>query len=449
MKEQEMKHSDEVSRGGEAERQTRSDPAKHAGTTAGSPTSVAQPHVALNVDGDVDNDDCAVLESMDSFVGCVEGVEVQRVFEESLDRDDYAHSLLLFHNQHPNLFTSVEQEPAKVPAMEQKLEPKKGRNSTAAVPSASLAHTNIADIDILNLCGSDDDNMAEQFHVSSPFNPNESPNPNSTHSIARLSLGKESSSSDSETSFHSAVQDSRSSSEKNTDPSATQCAICFDEQVTFARLPCCGHAEATSTCKICTACLLLLTDSTSDGSSRVGRCPRCRSWIVISTPSIGSPMPSPSASVTSSILDNLEIRAVTSAGKCTICNQVKDHLVDSEAAVCDACFLGRRRPLLYECQQCHRIQGIPHPMYRYQAQPDVFGNVTWACHGPCQAFTYWRIGLSQLTSIPVGDAPQGWGDDYLMRARNRVQAARQHLRSPVLDSNVPQAQDDNSGCVIL
>lgn len=375
---------------------------------------------------------------------------MQRVFEESLDCDDYAHSLLLFHNQHPNLYSSVEQEQAKMPAMEQKLEPTQGRNSSAAAAataSASLASTNIADIDILNFCGSDDDNMAEQFHLSSPFN--ESLDPNSTDLIARLSLGKESSSSDSETSYHSAVQDSRSSSEKNPEPGATQCAICFDEHVTFARLPCCGHAEETSTCKICTACLLLLTDSTSDGSSRVGRCPRCRAWIVISTPSIGSPMPSSSASATSSILDNMEIRTVAAAGKCTICNQVKDHLVDSDAAVCDACFLGRRRPLLYECQQCHRIQRIPHPMYRYQAQPDVFGNVTWACHGPCQTFTYWRIGLDQLTSIPVGDAPQGWGDDYLLRARNRVQAARQHLRSPVLDINVPQPQDDSNGCVIL
>lgn len=78
-----------------------------------------------------------------------------------------------------------------------------------------------------------------------------------------------------------------------------QCAICFnanstndkdkkdtfttENNIKFAQLPCCGShgREESSSIKICTVCILLLTLPNSDGSGRIGRCPRCRSWITV------------------------------------------------------------------------------------------------------------------------------------------------------------------------
>jgi hypothetical protein len=218
------------------------------------------------------------------------------------------------------------------------------------------------------------------------------------------------------------------SEEDNLNHNNLQCAICFDEEddlsipqnpgeqgsrsvITFARLPCCGQADQTSTIKVCTACILVLTNPTSDGRSRVGRCPRCRSWINVRTPA-------------STENPQLEITAIANAGQCVICRQVKEHLVVEGGSVCNACFLGIHHLLLYECKNCHESQRIAHPMYRYQADPNEFGTVTWACHGRCGDFTCWRIQADQVGLIPVGEAPAAWGDDLLETARNRVQQTR-------------------------
>ena len=55
----------------------------------------------------------------------------------------------------------------------------------------------------------------------------------------------------------------------------------------------------------------------------------------------------------------------------------------------------------YECARCHRIQEIPHPMWRYQKGPNDYGTASWACHQGCDAFTHWRI-------IPEDVSQAGW-----------------------------------------
>ena len=93
----------------------------------------------------------------------------------------------------------------------------------------------------------------------------------------------------------------------------------------------------------------------------------------------------------------INIAKVDKAGKCPICNQIKEHLIQNQItngqllSCCDACFFGMRYQLTYECEQCHAYQRIPHPMYRYQDNVNNFGNNTWACHGNCRAYTHWRI----------------------------------------------------------
>eukprot|EP00521_Asterionellopsis_glacialis_P016340 CAMPEP_0195300964 /NCGR_PEP_ID=MMETSP0707-20130614/28500_1 /TAXON_ID=33640 /ORGANISM="Asterionellopsis glacialis, Strain CCMP134" /LENGTH=322 /DNA_ID=CAMNT_0040363793 /DNA_START=176 /DNA_END=1144 /DNA_ORIENTATION=- len=254
------------------------------------------------------------------------------------------------------------------------------------------------------------------------------------------------------------------------------CAICFDEAggttpeslhstVTFCHLPCCGSngREETSTTKICTACILLLTSPTNASSTvsgitpttnyseenddddddddlkkpsppltrRIGRCPRCRHWIAVSSDTLG-------------IVTRIE--AIHHAGKCKICNQEKEFLVqqNKKEQVCDACFLGRRRPLIYECEQCHATQRIPHPMYRYQPSLQEFGKNSWACQGLCQNFTMWRILPQQAKYIPPGDTPESWCDDYLEVARERVREARRGIAR----QHDAKSSDAAASCVI-
>lgn len=191
---------------------------------------------------------------------------------------------------------------------------------------------------------------------------------------------------------------------------ALHCAICFDEpkstkeptsvehggntpqknggaeevSIRFAYLPCCGAEgkEERSTTKICESCIYVLCTPTMDGSTRIGRCPRCRSWIAVT--------PTDDNDSHDKTKGGIIIEAVSSAGKCRVCNQVKSHLVE-HGEVCDACFLGMGCPLVYSCKECGGQQRIPHPMYRYQPSVGDFGTTSWACHGRCQNFTMWRI----------------------------------------------------------
>lgn len=146
------------------------------------------------------------------------------------------------------------------------------------------------------------------------------------------------------------------------------CAVClFDVPVTDSVLmPCCDRDE--STMKYCRRCIEIIC------TSGVGRCPTCRGHIAIQDGTV---------SVT------------TFRARCAICCNIKE-IIDNN--LCDACLLGSRYPLTYECQRCHRKQVIRHPMWRYQASPDEFGTATWACHQQCG--DYKHIGELCLKMLP-------------------------------------------------
>ena len=206
----------------------------------------------------------------------------------------------------------------------------------------------------------------------------------------------------------------------------------------FAHLPCCGgkdgKTEQTTSTKICTKCLLILCTPTSDGQASVGRCPRCRSWISISTSQ-----------------ETVTITKASHAGQCNICCQVKAVLVPVDGSnnnnlCCDACYLGVRNPLLYQCQSCTHTQRIPHPMYRYQTDgPNQYGHDSWACQR-CETFTKWKILPSQIHLIPPGDVPESWGEEFnaMVVARARVQ--RHHRGDP--DDNQIYGNGWTSSCSI-
>ena len=57
----------------------------------------------------------------------------------------------------------------------------------------------------------------------------------------------------------------------------------------------------------------------------------------------------------------------------------------------------------YECNRCHQIQPIPHPMYRSQRGPREYSNWSWACHRGCNDYTHWRIIPQDASQV----GPQG------------------------------------------
>jgi hypothetical protein len=204
---------------------------------------------------------------------------------------------------------------------------------------------------------------------------------------------------------------------------------------TFLRLPCCESDESPDNFKVCTACMIVLTIATKDGFSRVGRCPRCRSWISVNT-----------LHSTSAVMD---VRMLKTSGKCESCLQIKTPLISGNPDMCDACFLGKEVPLIYECEECHRSQTIESTMYRSQPTAASVGNEMWPCH-TCQKSTHWTIRCEQLSLIPAGDIPEEWGDEFLELARIRVQKTRQGIAKLDLlgrDAQGNKARDD--GCMMM
>jgi hypothetical protein len=307
---------------------------------ADSAASSMQDKATLSIDC---TDTDAVLDTIDSVVAYAEGIDMQHAYEQKKAEEALRSEL---HG-----LTDKEAALVRLQMME---------NNTKPEDSTAFTFPEI-NIDDLNICGTE---LADE-------KPSLIPSDGTTPSVTFIEA------------------------EHPPDCTSKQhCAICFDEaetvsspkksSVTFAYLPCCGAdgKEESSTTKICTSCILLLSNPTSDADTRIGRCPRCRSWIAVSTVD----------------MPRLSITPVTNAGQCQICNQTKEHLVEN-AAVCDACFLGRRRPLIYECKECQGRQTIPHPMYRYQLAIDEFGSTSWACQGRCQNFTMWRILPDQVRYV--------------------------------------------------
>jgi hypothetical protein len=312
-----------------------------------------------------------MLENMDKFVGCVEGVHSQHEFDLNTGTKEFVE---LYSPSHQ----SLSQAEATLIRL-QLTQSSQQKQSTSVIP----------DLDVLNLCGSDDE---------------------ATKKLEETKKSKRTA----ETADES-FSDKYGNADKLDTP-YHMCSICqskstAEKKVTFCQFPCCSDEQGV---RICTSCLLVVTTATKQGSHRIGHCPRCRTWIRVKAP-------------TSTTQQQLDIEPVTLGEPtcvCKICNQTKEYLLDEEE--CDACFLGQRNPLLYECKRCQCVQRIPHPLYRYQDTPDSFGTVKWSCQGrACGGFSYWRILSDQVALIPIGDTPSAWAVDSIQAARQRVLTTRQ------------------------
>lgn len=377
-----------------------------------------------------DQDLDTALESIDSCVGCVEGIDMQHEFEEGLKQQAMLQrTIAAAHGL-------SEAEAAMIRSQILDAHSTGIRDIGSQLPGLDM---------LTNVCGGNDDVVADELcpGLVSPTDTTvpaveagDAPLDVLTEQRAQLSLvdvAAEEEMVNRQTNMvggngmNSLVDIAEGSAEEK------QCAICLDgpepistsKRIAFCHFPCC-----VTTSNVCAACILVLTTATTDGTARVGRCPRCRSWIAATT------LHSPNA--------GMAIRALDSRGHCTSCGE-QDHIL-VEPDTCDACFVGKQTPLLYECKECQGTQTIPHPLYRHQTAADSFGDKTHEC-SQCQKSTHWKICQSQLTMIPAGDIPTEWGDDYLQLARQRVQNARQGIAKLHMFDPNEHAQDD--GCLIL
>lgn len=185
------------------------------------------------------------------------------------------------------------------------------------------------------------------------------------------------------------------------DDSAMACAICLEDMVDenpVAQLPCCT-IPPTATTQYCQRCLEVVCEH---GPGGVGRCPNCRSYLRVCADR------------------RLEVAEHTDT--CSLCSQPRVIVEErGPMKLCDACLLGTRHSLRYECERCRRFQRIPHPMWRYQPTPNEFGDTTWFCHLECFSQTHWRIHEQDAASVPPHDCPESWGrrDEWLAAIREQ------------------------------
>ena len=177
------------------------------------------------------------------------------------------------------------------------------------------------------------------------------------------------------------------------------CSICFVDRLPkreFMKMPCC-YTEGSST-QYCKRCIDIIAQTGFDG--RFGKCPTCSS--------------------TYKIVNEIVFPSPITEGICSICRQMKN-IVDRDRIRCDACLLGSNYTFRYECERCHLIQRIPHPMWRYQETPNSFGTATWACHRSCGDYTHWKIVAEDVGNIPHQLCPEPWGlrEEWLAAVRNQ------------------------------
>lgn len=394
-----------------------------------------------------------VLESMDDCVGCLDGVRDQQTFEESL-RDQAARQrqIALEHG-----LSEAEAALIRLQMMD--------AASTAVDTDGirNVVENTLTSIhpqldDFLNVCGHAEDESGLHDLCDGVVQPMDTTLPTSLPGDALVESLQEKSA---RSLVDVATEDDPVYEFSGPNgPNVHECAICKDsvsimddplgapsttlsssastsprKQPTFCCLPCCATDEYDDNFKVCTACILVLTIATNDGVSRVGRCPRCRYWISVST------LHSTSAA--------MDIFKLDTSGTCQTCFQTKEPLIAEDPAICDACFLSKEVPLSYECEDCHQTQKIHSTLYRSQPSSTSYGHEMWPCNN-CQKSTHWRIQTEQLSLIPAGDVPEEWGDDVLRLARMRVHKARQGIAKLDLmgrDEQGKRTKDD--GCAVM
>eukprot|EP00924_Labyrinthula_sp_SR-Ha-C_P001263 maker-scaffold_7-snap-gene-19.72-mRNA-1 protein AED:0.01 eAED:0.00 QI:152/1/0.5/1/0.66/0.5/4/112/228 len=171
---------------------------------------------------------------------------------------------------------------------------------------------------------------------------------------------------------------------------STSCVICFEDfgpNLEMARLPCCFTEESSMKC--CMECIKILCQR----GRGFGRCPTCRKYLYFKDGTL---------------------RVASNVAKCKLCLQIRTLSTNysiisiAHGIICNLCNLGRQLRVRYECDRCHGLSLIPHPMWTYQDSMHAFSSDTWACRR-CRTQTKWRIFAADVVKIPPQEIPERWG----------------------------------------
>lgn len=375
------------------------------------------------------------VDGVEGFVGCVEGVDRQHRFEESLSRQAKASKKIAAEH-------GLSEAEATVIRLQMMAD-------SASDPISKAVESTLPELDVINnICGNEDGTLVDEQTCGGVVSPRDTTLPtsqpvNAGGKSARSLVDVE------DDGYNECV--ATNSIEEDDNSSEEYCAICSDKKpsnstdgsgghkspttttTSLCRLPCCDSSKDGT--NVCNACMLVLTVATSDGSSRIGRCLRCRSWLSIKT--LHSPTKVGSAT----------IRKIDTSGTCQSCETSVNTLVEENPKpICDSCFLARF-PLNYECQDCHQYQSIGQPIYRSQQTANSYGTEMWVCTN-CEKSSYWRIGQDQLPKIAANDVPLVWGDCNLNLAKERVQTARKGIAKLDLRGRDASGQMREECCIL-
>lgn len=149
-------------------------------------------------------------------------------------------------------------------------------------------------------------------------------------------------------------------------------------------MPCC-HKDQSSV-QFCEDCIAALC---SRSSINTFSCPICRSFVA---------------------LEDGHLLKKTGVDTCSVCHNIS-HIESESPRMCGGCAKKRNDygRLRYECEQCHRLQHIAHPVFRYQLTTSSFTRIAgWTCHQGCRARTAWRLLMEDVPRIAPGDRPPSW-----------------------------------------
>merc|ERR1712007_168549 len=181
-------------------------------------------------------------------------------------------------------------------------------------------------------------------------------------------------------------------SEQNTqeiEEDQLECLInmCTDKQLHM--MPCCGKPEGTL--RVCMECITTLAHFCDDLGANIGRCPVCKKSYKI---------------------EDGQIKKNVQYGECKLCRggHYKELV---EGGKCEACIMGQKLSLTYECHKCLKTQRIPHPMFWYTKTYKGYSGANWACHQGCGTYTHWRVVDKDVDNVPYLRWPTAnWGVKY-------------------------------------
>ena len=74
--------------------------------------------------------------------------------------------------------------------------------------------------------------------------------------------------------------------------------------------------------------------------------------------------------------------------------------------LCENCKEASIGTLRYTCQSCHRVQTIPHPIWKSQKTAKTETEQSWMCYNvDCYENTHWVVVEEDIAKIPEGLAP--------------------------------------------